>query len=118
MDANLVALIDKIATKLGVTTEHLWGVLTRQAAISGTVTLVTDVVLVAVLVALFKFVQKKTKEPEDGYAEWVGDAGFFAWFGLGVLALLIGIGFCFDAQSIAAAFLNPEFYALQHILKL
>lgn len=47
MDDKYRQLIEDMAAKLGVTAEHLWGVLVKQAPISGAVDLVICIVMAA-----------------------------------------------------------------------
>lgn len=122
MNDKTTALIEKLADKLGTTVEHLWGVLLHQAPISGAVDLAKVVVMVLVAVGLVWVVKGKTTEPaetkDDLYprAEWGDDVAFFAWlvtFGYLIITGVVVIG---SAQDIVAAFLNPEYWALSHIL--
>lgn len=123
MDEKYQALIESLASKLGTTAEHLWGVLVRQAPISGIVDLVLCVAITVVTVWFVALVKNKTTEPEstdeDRYphAAWRDEAAVLAWvvaLFVGVFALVCVIG---SAQGIAAAFANPEYWALKQLLK-
>lgn len=123
MDEKYQALIEALANKLGTTVEHLWGVLIRQAPISGVVDLVLCMVIATVTVWFVAIVKHKTTAPaataEDQYpyAEWRDEAAFLAWavaLIAGVFALVYVI--C-SAQGIAAAFANPEYWALKQLVK-
>ena len=123
MDEKYQALIEALASKLGTTAEHLWGVLVRQAPISGAVDLVLCMLIATVTVWFVALVKNKTTAPaateEDRYphAEWRDDAAFLAWavaLIAGVLALVCVIG---SSQGIAAAFANPEYWALKQLVK-
>lgn len=124
MDAKTTALIEKLADKLGTTAEHLWGVLIAQAPISGFVDLIICSALVFAAVGVVRFVKRKTTtlEPtsENGYitAEWEHDGAALGWFITGIFVLGVGTVVLASIQSIAAAFLNPEYWALTRVLGL
>ena len=123
MDENYRKLIEVLAAKLGTTAEHLWGVLVRQAPISGGVDLVLCVVIAVVTAWWVQLVMRKTTCPPETEtnryprAEWKDEFAFLAWFTVfaaGVLALVCVIG---SAQGIVAAFANPEYWALMKLVK-
>lgn len=123
MDEKFQQLIEALAAKLGTTAEHLWGVLVRQAPISGAVDLVLCVVIAAVTVWWVALVKRKTTCPPETEAnrypnaEWRDEGAFLAWLVtviFGVLALICVI--C-SAQGIVAAFANPEYWALKQLVK-
>lgn len=123
MDEKFQKLIEALAAKLGTTAEHLWGVLVRQAPISGAVDLVLCVVIAAVTVWWVALVKRKTTCPPETEtnrypkAEWRDEGAFLAWLVtviFGVLALISVIG---SAQGIVAAFANPEYWALKQLVK-
>lgn len=122
MDDKTAVLIEKLAEKLGTTAEHLWGVLLRQAPISGAVDLATAVVMVLAAVGLVRFVKEKTTKPaetkDDRYprAEWAEEDAGFAWLGTVLYLITTGVVVTGSAQEIVAAFFNPEYWALSHIL--
>lgn len=122
MDDKTTTLIEKLAENLGTTAEHLWGVLLHQAPISGAIDLAGVVVLVMSAVRLVMFVRGKTTAPgktEDersSHAEWeYGDASA-AWVGTGIYLIVTAVVVHASAQGIVAAFFNPEYWALSHIL--
>jgi len=123
MDEKFQQLIEALVAKLGTTAEHLWGVLVRQAPISGAVDLVLCVVIAAVTVWWVALVKRKTTCPPETEtnrypeAEWRDEGAFLVWLVtviFGVLALISVIG---SAQGIVAAFANPEYWALKQLVK-
>jgi len=122
MDDKTTALIEKLAEKLGTTAEHLWGVLLHQAPISGAVDLATVVVMVLAAVGLVRFVKGKTTTPaeteDDRYphAEWEDEFAGFAWLVTAIYLIITGLVVIVSPQGIVAAFFNPEYWALSHIL--
>ena len=123
MDEKYQALIEALATKLGTTAEHLWSVLVRQAPISGVVDLVLCIVIATVTVLFVALIKHKTTAPEAmeenryPHAEWRDEAAFLAW----AVALIAGVFALVyvtsSAQGIAAAFANPEYWALKQLVK-
>ena len=123
MDEKYQQLIEALAVKLGTTAEHLWGVLVRQAPISGAVDLVLCILIAAVTAWWVRLVMRKTKcpnETEDNRyprAEWQNEGAFIAWIvtviaGVMAMACIIGSG-----QGIVAAFANLEYWALMKLVK-
>ena len=122
MDDRTLQALTALAEKLGTTAEYLWGVLLKQAPISGATGLVVVVALSAVTVWWVALVKRKTTEKEDttGYtrAEWCEEAAFFAW-ATAVIAVVLSVIFvASSATCIAAAFANPEYWALKQVLSL
>lgn len=122
MDDKTTALIEKLAEKLGTTAEHLWGVLLHQAPISGAVDLATVVVVVLAAIGLVRFVKGKTTKPAETkderytHAEWEEEGAGLAWLGTAIYLIITGLVVIGSAQGIVAAFFNPEYWALSHIL--
>ncbi len=123
MDDKYQALIEALASKLGTTAEHLWGVLIRQAPMSGIVDIVLCVTISAATVWFVALVKhnttepKATKENEYPYAEWKNEVAFIAWiaaFVAGVFALSYITN---TAHGIVSAFANPEYWALKQLVK-
>ena len=114
-----------LAAKLGTTAEYLWGVLLRQAPITGAIDLAVMAAWVAMAVFLIRLVRRKTTTPaktkEDQCyrsAEWSGDSVTFAWAGAGAFALLTALIVGSELSNVVAALVNPEYWALKQILTL
>ena len=110
---ELTVLLEQLALKLGTTVEHLWGVLLRQAPISGTVNIIISVTVIIISVFFVRLAIVKTKGPD---AEWDEEGAFLIW----VVALIIAFGSSAivfaSIKNIASAFLNPEYWALNELL--
>jgi hypothetical protein len=108
---ELAVLLEQLAAKLGTTTEKLWGVLIKQATISGTVSLIESIIFVLALIWGFRFVQKQTQ------SEWQEEGKAIAWIVFTVISTIsVIIIFC-EIENTINAFLNPEYWALTRILK-
>lgn len=123
MNQTTEKLIRELANKLGTTTEHLWGVLIRQAAISGITNLIVVAAWLAIAWWFYSVIKRKTlvppETPEDKYprAEWDGDSAGIAW---GILWLsLAGCAVIFGCtlESVIGSLVNPEYWALKQIVK-
>lgn len=122
MNDKTEQLIRELADKFGTTAEHLWGVLVRQAFISGICDLVAIVAWIVVSVLAFRFVQKKTRTtPSTEYmqyqhAEWEDEGAFFSW---SALCVWIGAGVLIVVSNfamIAGSLFNPEYWALKQLI--
>jgi hypothetical protein len=115
MDDKTLQAVTALANKLGTTAEYLWGVLVKQAPLSGALDLVVLTAWAAACVWVARFVGRKTSGDRP---EWNDefDRGL-AWIGVGIVcgltALIGGLVFS-DAMT---AIVNPEYWALRQILK-
>jgi len=123
MNETTEKLIRDLAEKLGTTADHLWGVLCRQAPISGITNLLVIGAWATLIIWGFKLLSRKTKTPpkteKDPYpsAEWEGDGMALAWaiWGIGALITMLVVGCALE--GIAGSLLNPEYWALKQIVK-
>ena len=113
MDEKYAQLIETLATKLGTTAEHLWGVLVRQAPISGATDLVLCIVLAVAARKLIALIKRKTADPES---EWRFDPMPAVFFSL-VVTVLSGLILA-TIPYIVSAFANPEYWALKQLLSM
>lgn len=123
MDEKYQQLIEALAAKLGTTAEHLWGVLVKQAPISGAVDLVLCIVIAAAAWWWVALVKRKTTKPpktdDDRYpnAEWNDGAAVLSWIGAVIAVVFALVCIVCSAQGIVAAFANPEYWALTRLVK-
>ena len=116
MNEATTKLVEELASKLGTTAEHLWGVLVRQAPISGVCDALAIVAWIIGLAWALRLVRSKTKEPEDGYAEWTGEGAFFAWLVWGLTAAFAMLVAGANLGCIVASIVNPEYWALKQVM--
>jgi hypothetical protein len=112
MDDKTLQALTTLAAKLGTTAEYLWGVLLKQAPISGVVGLLADA---ALLYAVYFAWTRLLKVEFTGYDSDIKKGGAY-------LGLFIGSALCLVAALgnlpiEVAALLNPEYWALRQILK-
>lgn len=111
MDKAMV-YIDKLAAKLGVAAEHVYGVLVKQAVVSGSVSIGASLVLLLIAIVIPILCMREAKRRKgiisDGLAIAFGWGVFAAVFML-IISLVTGV------IGIKAV-LNPEYYAIKEIL--
>lgn len=122
IDDKTAELIKSLASKLGTTADHLWGVLVHQAPITATVDVLTSIAFIVVTVIWMRTVAKKTKTPpetvDDRYprAEWDDDvAVFFSWLSVAILTVLCAVFVSVALQEAATALFNPEYWAMSQL---
>lgn len=119
MDEKTLAALTALAQKFGTTAEYLWGVLIKQAAISGVTSLVEIFVWLALTIYWTRFTYHNTRKTDQSTyssAEWEEEAAFFAWLGVFVLATVSAIVTSCGISDMLSAFINPEYWALKQIL--
>jgi hypothetical protein len=108
-----------LAAKLGVSVEHLWGVLVRQAFIDGLSSLVTVFCCGAAGVGVLWFFiyrrrqYKLTAEPKERFFLSTNEPLEYLVLGIILLAIVAVAGNNF--YWVISDFFNPEFYALRHL---
>lgn len=123
MSENMEKLITELAEKLGTTTEHLWGVLLKQALISGITDVIMVVALAGVAYAAARFIARNSRLPtateSDPYpsANWDKDVAGIAWALWGLIAMVFLFFILTSLATAISAFANPEYWALKQIIK-
>ena len=123
MDEKTLHALTALAQKLGTTAEYLWGVLLKQAPITGIVDLLTSAALFAGAWLWLRYVMQKTTEPKEiagtrwERADWDNEAAFFSWLSAIVLVAIASVLLVSSVSTIITVMLNPEYWALRQILK-
>ena len=123
MDDKTLQALTALANKLGTTAEYLWGVLLRQAPLTGTIDLMLNFAWVIGAVLWCRFVVRKTTpkkltdDDQHPYAEWTDEAAFFSWAAAVAIVLIAGLVVSGSLRTTVAALANPEYWALRQILK-
>ena len=108
MDERYQQMIGVLAAKLGTTVEHLWGVLVRQALVSGTIHIFSCIALWAIARGLFVlFIRSKALTHDEKIL-----GGVVA----GVVSVIAVIYTLYSFSIIFTAFINPEYWALQEVI--
>lgn len=109
MNDQTAQLLKDLASQMGTTAEYLWGVLVRQAPISGTIDLIITAVIFLVGIPLIYGLKKASAEREDSEGVWF--IGMCIW---GIILII----FIVNLPSALTAIMNPEYWALNKILSL
>ena len=113
MEKDTQKLLEKLAEKLGTTTEYLWEILVKQAYVSS-LTLLFQMCLIPILAYLLYRVYKKNIDEygdiEDLGVSIVLAAGFVFTIFLTLIAF-------FEISNMVNGFVNPEYWALDKILE-
>lgn len=117
---NLTPLLEKLAEKLGTTTEYLWSVLIHQAPISALTDLLYFVLVIIggiVIFIIHKRLMKKNKYGNNKYDD--SDDGLIVLMVVVTLVWAIIFIVCFfNIGNIITGFFNPEYWALNKVLGL
>jgi hypothetical protein len=110
MNNDLNKVLAELAAKLGVSGEHLYGALLRQAVFAGLWDVATGILMLAAIwIGVLIWFWKKGKLNETWYADWSTSA----------LVLVLALGFSViasDGLYYGISYLaNPDFYALRHL---
>jgi hypothetical protein len=101
MNEELNNRLAELASKLNVSVEHLWGVLVRQAYIDG-------------ISSLWTMRRKSQATPERERLSFYPPAPMDLML-LGMVLLFLLLIAMSNFYWVVSDFLNPEFYALQHL---
>ncbi|MCY9372674.1 hypothetical protein [Bacillus haynesii] len=106
--------IDKLAAKLGVAAEHVYGVLVKQAVANSITDLFCGVIAFAAAIVLGVLIAKIVKR-RFNVSEWDVE-WFFLLIIVGILVIFpFVMGVDFSTKGIKAL-INPEYYAIKEIL--
>ena len=115
MDDKTLQALTALAAKLGTTAEYLWGVLLKQAPISGALDLAVIAAWAAACVWLVRLVRRKTTGPAPAWNDEMGRV--FSWIGAGLTCFLVFFVGALSIPDAVTAIVNPEYWALRQILK-
>jgi hypothetical protein len=121
MNDNTAKLLEQLAHKLGTTTEYLWSILLKQAALDATTTLLQVIaVFVASAILLRTHLRLMKKEKVDGFTESGygrhGDGVGIAMLLAGLLCAVLVIKAFLAIGDIVNGYFNPEYWALKRVL--
>lgn len=118
MNEQELTLIDKLASKLGTTSEQMWNVLMAQANVRIVQESLVILGTIAFCITLWKVHKKLSgKMPNDtqNYYYEYDAAEVMMWLGVVIALTLIIISVCSIGVIITCIF-NPDYYALDQIL--
>lgn len=117
--------LDALAAKLGVTAEHLWGVLVRQATVEAAISTALAVMWLTVLIVCIVAVKRnamtwitelsKDYHQQDEAVLWISGTPVISGAAIGLVSFILSRIHLLDALRNV---LNPEYWALQQVLNL
>lgn len=117
MNQQLSQLLEKLANKLGTTTEYLWCVLLRQSRISASITLFYFLFIAAIGFIIYKLHRKFIKEDSKGNNSYYHHEELAVIMTIASVLWGIGVICCaFSLSNIFNGYFNPEYWALKEIL--
>jgi DNA-binding phage protein len=110
MNNDLNKVLAELAAKLGVSSEHLYGALLRQAVFAGVWNVTTGLLMLAAIWAgVLIWFRKKDKLNAPWYADWT-TSGAVLVVAL-TLSAVVSDGLYYGISYLA----NPDFYTLRHL---
>lgn len=110
MKEDLTLLLQQLAEKIGTTTEMLWGVLLKQAAIDGILGAIFIVASVVISIVLITLLKRKLMDEEY---EFLDESLDIVCVLVPVILIVVSAVL---TRDVIACFVNPEYYALKEIL--
>lgn len=115
MNEQTVQLIEKLAEKLGTTSEYLWAVLVKQAPISAAIDLgilIFSIIFGIVLLRMHRYFSKNDKY--DDLEELV----VVPMIIMAILFAVFIIAGVMSLPEVFSGFFNPEYWALKEVMDL
>ena len=108
--------IDKLAAKLGVAAEHVYGVLVKQAFANGVTDAIIGAVFLMIAVVAGVIITRVTiKSYDSDFGDWDIEWGLLVIV-VGLLVILPGVFGIYVITEGIKALINPEYYAIKEIL--
>ena len=126
LESKLVEVIDTLASKMGVASEFIWTALKTQAIVEVVYWVVMTMFAVTAWVVFIKLFKRcydvigtrKTYGDSEDILRCEKEVSSVAFtIILGLLASFLTIGVIFNSSSPLTALINPDYWALQEILK-
>lgn len=112
---KLATVLETLAAKLGVATEVLWKALIVQAKLDA----IASLFQYALIIGVTCFLIVKTKKVVDGVNGGTDNPFGIVVIGVGwFIATLLLVAMFFSIPETIAGFMNPEFWAMNRVLKL
>ncbi len=111
MNEQTQTLVKELAAQFGTTAEHLWGVLVKQALLTGIGNSFAFCALLVIALSGFVYIKVNTVEfDKKGDTEGF----YFLW---GLMAFIAAIIMLKLGKEAVTCFINPEYWALQQLLQ-
>lgn len=120
MNENTTKLLEKLAEKMGTTSEYLWSILLKQAPISATITLAIYAIVAIYGIILFKHHKKFSKKQGEGqHSRTIYEDSEPTCVGMIIATFVFAvacIGCLVQINNLINGYFNPQYWALQKIL--
>jgi hypothetical protein len=126
MNENTQQLLEKLAEKLGTTTEYLWQILLNQAKYDVIISFIQMTFMAVFIIATvkihFKLAKEIPKDPNDKWSRYESlydkyeEAAIIPMFFAGIIVIIMVICFLAGFNDLMSAIFNPEYWALNKIL--
>lgn len=122
MNEQTEQLIRELAEKLGTTTEHLWGVLVRQAPLNAAIYFVISALMMCMFWAFYRLVKRKTAVPPVSESErrpspeWENELMIIGWLLLGIYGAITAAVVLRTIYVVLTVTMNPEYWALKQLI--
>lgn len=118
MNDKTLAAVEALAKHLNTTAEHLWGVLVAQAQISAIINAVVLLAMWRVIITYLLNLKKLLKLCEEENLRYTDPVWHpIMLYGGGILSAALMLYQFAVLRELLTCILNPEYYALQQILK-
>lgn len=111
MNEKTVQLIEKLAQKLGTSSEFIWATLIKQAQISAMGGILFFVLFIVIVFMVTRLYNRKPEIFIDEYGDFT-----FSGIITAVCIICFGLFSCFVVFDAMTALFNPEYWALKTIL--
>ena len=115
---EIAPLLEKLAEKLGTTSEYLWGILLKQAPIEATI-IVGQMLLIVLFGIVLIVLHKRFSSTVDGeslYSRYE-EAIAIPMIVCMVVFVILALSAFYAIPELMYGYFNPEYWALQEILK-
>lgn len=113
---EITPFLQELVSKLGTTTEYLWGILLKQATVQiyMDIFVITLTVITIILYSIFIYIAMKKKWYD--YNSKFNTITLLVTFLGGTIILIMFIASLFCTMELITLYVNPEYWAFEQIL--
>jgi hypothetical protein len=112
MEQKVTELLETLSKKLGVTISHLWDVLVNQAFVFGIYSMLIELGSLCFLIIFVRYCKKNAERLKEVSFD---DLYFMVGACVSIILLIVSSLLVYDTIT---ALVNPEYWALEKVLKL
>ena len=117
MNDQTTKLLEQLASKLGTTSQYLWGVLLKQAPIDATISLIQTAIILLMGWGLWKVHKNLMNDDASISYSQQGEAVGIPMILATILWAVFFIAAFLCAGEIVYGYFNPEYWALHKVLE-